>query len=184
MPATDHTGHAWSRGGPEISVLHPQPRYNPSALGNWLLGNASTLPTYLTQQCSLDWHHISQVKWKLVPNPGAQPKEKHVSGSRIQDGQSVIQRKNSSHRGGWHFAGETWKRHDPRFTMVSTKAANAWGPNTTVTVVPGTLEKPDELWNNETGMLCFQNTCISYLKYRNFLARTSGSQLIFQVRDK
>lgn len=29
---------------------------------------------------------------------------------------------------------------------------------------PGTLEKPDELWNNETGMLCFQNTCISYLK--------------------
>lgn len=46
-----------------------------------------------------------------------------------------------SHRGGWHFAGETWKRHDPRFTMVSTKAANAEDQIPQLLLFPGTLRE-------------------------------------------
>lgn len=116
MPTTDDTGMH----GAEESLRSP---CYISSLGiiPALCEQASEmhpLPTYLAQQCSLDWHHISQVKWKLVPNPGAQPKEKRVSGSRTR-----VRCQSSGVRipatgGSWHFAGEMWKRHDPRFTMV------------------------------------------------------------------
>ena len=67
----------------------------------------------------------------------------------------------------------------------STTAVSARGPNTTVTIVPrNRTETRFELWKNETRMLCFQSTCISYLKLQELFSKNLGSPTHFQVRDK
>lgn len=76
-----------------------------------------SLPTYLTQQYSLDWHHISQVKWKLVSSPDAQPKEKSAFGRRECVNCHSCGVRIPTIGEGWHFLEEIGMRSGPRVTM-------------------------------------------------------------------
>lgn len=163
MHATDHTGMHGAEEGPEISpATSPAQSIIPVL---WeLASEVRPLPTYLTQQCGLDWHHISQVKWKhnfktQVPSQG-----KACVWQQNTVGASVIRGKIPATGEAGICKEKCGRAMIPGLQWSLQKLPTLEDQIPQLLLFPGTLEKPDELWNNETGMLCFQNTCISYLK--------------------
>lgn len=106
--------HRWPRPSREqrrawdLTAKSPSPSRIPKLCE--LASKMCSLPTYLTPQYSLDWHYISQEKWKRVPTPGAQPKKKRTfgSGTRVRRQSSWVRIPGPG--GGWHFAGENVKK--------------------------------------------------------------------------
>lgn len=78
-----------------------------------------SLPTYLTEQYCLDWHHISQMKWKLVSSPDAQPKEKSAFGKREHVSCHSCGVRIPTVGEGWHFWEKKRKQNKNERHLVS-----------------------------------------------------------------
>lgn len=92
-----------------------------------------SLLTYLTEQYCLDWHHVSQVKWKLVTSPDAQPKEKSAFGRRGHINCHSCGERIPTLGEGWHFPEKKKNKNDiwSQGNGALQKAATAQGPKET-----------------------------------------------------
>lgn len=108
-----------------------------------------SLPTYLTEQYCLDWHHISQMKWKLVSSPDAQPKEKSAFGKREHVSCHSCGVRIPTVGEGWHF----WEKKKEN----KTKTDDIWSQGYSALQKSATAQGPKEKkkWKKREKNYCY-----------------------------